>query len=761
MILIYFLIAVMTPNLFGQEITLSTGLSDDEAKLVTLMPSLATRILETYRESNREQYLDNVFRLQILVGKYDEAITSSNQLREIRGQGTRAAAADVRWIIYARAKSMQLGQRKSFNDAFRQSFRETMMQLDDQTAYRVLWSFGTSRNVLRNLLKNAISPVKNKTAIPMSNAIDVVKAFLAVQAYESFTALIPSVTEEDDQRRYVIAKDLQIKTPDGATICTLVVRPRSNEKYPSLLTFTIYADAESNLNEARRTASNGYAGVVGLTRGKGCSPGKVFPYEYDGADAVALIGWITNQPWSDGQVGMFGGSYSGGTAWEAAKGMPVGLKAIMTGAPVAPGIDVPMEGSVFWNFVYPWPFFVTNTKTLDNTTYNDTARWERLNHEWYTKGRAYRDMEKIDGTPNPIFMKWISHPSYDAYWQSVIPYKDEFSRIKIPVLTTAGYFYGGPGGAIYYFTEHHKYLPDAEHYLLIGPYDHFTAHRGTISPLGTKTITNISGYDLEPAAQFDLGELRYQWFDYALKEKPRPAILADKVNYFVMGANQWRHGSSLSAISSRHLQFYLSPLQAKANSYKLSEKETTEDAFIPQTVNLADRSDGDKPPAGGGIVDQSLDTSNGIKFMSEPIAESVEMSGLFSGELDFTINKKDFDFNVSLYELTTKGDYIQLAPFWVRASYNGHPEVRKLLVPGKRYHLQFQSMRMMAKQIQAGSRIVAVLNVIKESGRQVNYGTGKDVSDETIADARTPLQIKWFSDSFILLPIAHDKGNGN
>src|SRR4030095_4264086 len=140
---------------------------------------------------------------------------------------------------------------------------------------------------------------------------------------------------------------------------------------------------------------------------------------------------------------MYGWSYEGFATWAATKRMPSALKAIAPLVAVAPGLDVPMEGNVFVNFVYPWPFFALNTKDLDSTTYNDFRRWNRLNREWYVSGRAYRDMEKIDGTPNPIFDRWISHPTYDAYWQSMIPYASDFSRIKIPVLQTAGYFFGG------------------------------------------------------------------------------------------------------------------------------------------------------------------------------------------------------------------------------------------------------------------------------------------------------------------------------
>lgn len=96
---------------------------------------------------------------------------------------------------------------------------------------------------------------------------------------------------------------------------------------------------------------------------------------------------------------------------------------------------------------------------------------------------------------------------------------------------------------------------------------------------------------------------------------------------------------------------------------------------------------------------------------------------------------------------------MQLTSYWTRASYIGDLSNRHLLTPGKRQRLDFESIRLMSRQLQQGSRVVMVLSVIKEKGRQINYGTGKDVSDETIADAKEPLQIKWFDDSFVDFPV--------
>ena len=715
-------------------IEIPKGVLEDEAALAAAMPAIAERIMASYSAPGRADYLEVLFRLQMLTGKFAEASKSLAELRALR-----PSAGNVRWEIFANAKSVQAAEGKSFDDAFPRSFTERLATLDDKTAYAVHWTLGTAVPAMRNSLRAATARHKGSDSLAVADAIDVARRFFALEASSAMEPSLARLVDEDDQRRYVIARDVPVKTPEGATVCAMIVRPRTDRKLPAILNFTIYAEPPTKFDEARRTAANGYAAVIAFSRGKGCSPDTPVPYENDGADAAALIDWIAAQAWSDGRVGMYGGSYEGFTAWAAAKHKPKALKAIMTGAPVGPGIDVPMEGNVFWNFVYPWTFYTTNDRALDNATYNDSPRWQRLDREWYTSGRAYRDLEKIDGTPNPIFGRWIAHPSYDAYWQRMIPQREEFARLDIPVLTTAGYYFGGPGAAVHYVTQHTRYRPGAEHYLVIGPYDHIRGHSGTVNALGTKSTTNIAGYDIEPAAHLDMPELRYRWFDYVFGRGPKPAILANKINYFVVGADKWKGAPSIAAMSTRKLRV---PLKSGGAAY------------VDHTVNLADRSDVEAVAAGGGVIDKAIDTSNGLKFVSDPITAPMDASGLFSGHLDFIPSGKDFDFEITLYELTPAGDYVLLAPYWSRASYNGHPSERRLLKPRKRQRLDFQSIRLMGRRLQTGSRIVVVLRLLKETGRQINYGTGKDVSAETIADAKQPLRIRWFADSYVEVPVS-------
>ena len=728
----------------------------DAAALPRVMPRFAKAVI-AFQQAAQHPDGAALFKAQLVAGLYGDALTTLDQLRAplAADPAPRVRARYLEYVLYARSR-LATDTKTPFPAAYRQAFYALISPLDNKTsALAVNHLSSNNLSQASQAWDQDLSQLKGSHAIPLAEAVKLISDYNERELYRAFGATTAVLIAADDAHRYTLQKDVVVAMPDGGSVCALIIRPPGSAKLPALLQFTIYNDTATLLQDARRSASNDYVGVIGLVRGKGCSPGEIIPYERDGADAAALVDWIAAQPWSDGKVGMFGGSYSGLAPWAAAKHQPKALKSIMVGAPVAPGIDVPMEGNIVWSFVYPWPFYTTTNKTLNDAMYYDRARWAKLDHDWYVSGRPYRELEKIDGTPNPIFDRWISHPSYDAYWQGMIPYKEEFSRISIPVLQTAGYYYGGPGAAVYYLTQHLKYRPDAEHYLIIGPYDHLMAQRGPAA----MDLDTIAGYTLDAAAKIDFTELRYRWFDYTLKGGAKPAILADKINYEVTGANLWRHAPSLAAMASTSARYYLSADAADAeaagtaaaHAHRLSSAATA--AAIPLSVDLSDRRDVDAQTPGGGVQDQGLDSANGLVFMSAPLVTPTEMSGLFSGHLEFIANKSDFDFEVRLFELSADGDYFQLAPFWSRASYVEDLTHRTLLVPGRRQSLDFRSVRLMSRHLKAGSRLVAVLSIVKEPGREVNYGTGKDVVDESIADAKVPLQISWFGASYLDLPV--------
>ncbi len=498
-----------------------------------------------------------------------------------------------------------------------------------------------------------------------------------------------------------------------------MVRPRGDEKRVALLNFTIYANDRWSFADAMKMADHGYAGVIAYTRGKGRSPDPVIPYEHDGADAAAVIDWLSAQPWSDGRVGMFSGSYNAFTQWAAAKHHPKALKAIATNASNAPGIDTPMQGNVFQSFIYPWPFYTTDTKHLDDATYDDTPRWRSLQRTWYRSGRPYRDLDRIDGMPNPVFDTWLDHPAYDSYWQALTPQGREFGAIDIPVFVQTGYYDGGMVGALHYFEEHYRFRPDADHRLLVGPYHHIAMQTGVL-PV-------VDGYTVDPLARIDLQEVRLGWFDHVFRGTPLPDLLSDKVNFEVMGANVWRHVPSLEQMGDRPLRLAVSGTLR---------------------VDLADRGDVDfEPPP------DRIDDRNALVFSTEPLSKATEVAGLFQGRFTLVTNKRDFDLSVAFYEQHADGTVLPLASYLGRASYMADRSRRHLLSPGHPMKLAFQSQTVTARRLAAGSRIVAVVGIPKTPFIQINYGSGKDVSDESIADAGEPVRIAWQPGSYLELRI--------
>ena len=544
-----------------------------------------------------------------------------------------------------------------------------------------------------------------------------------------------------DTAHYIVSDSVMIRTSDGATLSALIVRKKgAPPKLPTALFFFIYSNTERSLEEARYAADHGYVGMVADTRGKRLSPDKIEPYEHETQDVNAVIEWIVQQPWSDGRVGMYGGSYSGYVQWAATKHLHPALKTIVPYVAAIPGLGLPMENNVFLTANYQWAFYVTDNKYTDTAVNDDNARWRRMRMNWWNSGTAYDKIDSVDGTPNPWLQKWLSHPDYDGYWQSMVPYKEDFAKINIPVLTITGYYDDGQISAIEYLRQHYRYNPKADHYLIIGPYDHFGAQKGGVA--------NLRGYPVDSIALIDTKAITFQWFDYIFKGGRKPELLKDKINFEVMGANTWKHVPSLDKMESSKLRLYLGNAPDGQN-YKLLTKKLPKEQFLSQTVNLADRTVTNNDYYPDPIIKTEIDRTNGLFFISEPFDGPVTVSGPLEGSLTAIINKKDMDVGVVLYEVTPKGEYFELSYFLGRASYANGMEKRILLTPGKRETIPFTRSRIFSRQLSKGSRLLVVLNIDKNPFAQINYGTGKDVSKETIQDAGEPLNIKWSTDSFI------------
>jgi putative CocE/NonD family hydrolase len=704
---------------------------------------LAARLIPVYQDPDPERYLANLSALQLAVGEFAAADISRQSLRERRRKSdfghpvSRAMVFD----IYAHAKALEIENKVTFAEAFAVSYRETIRRLVDRDAFAVTRWLGASPLLYRDALQRAFDQDRANDSIEESEAIELIWKYAAFDAYRSFGAMVVLLNAEDDRRRYTTDSGILLQTPDGASIPVTVIRPSSPGKpLPALLEVT----GRDAATYAKECAAHGYAGVVAYTAEKRRSSAGIDPFEFTGADARQVIDWIAKQSWNDGRVGMYGDGYGGYASWAAAKRLPAALKAIATSVAFAPGVSFPMAGNIYQNAAYGWSLQMTDSARADDPV-EDAQQWPALNEKWYRSGRSYRDLGRLHGKRNPVFIRWLNHPSYDAYWQNFIPDGKQFAHIMIPVLTMSGYYAASEPGDLYYYTQHHRFNPHANHTLLIGPYDEGMLRVGASA--------SLRGYQVDSTALIDFRELRYQWFNHVFKEAALPALLSDSINYEVMGANEWRHAPSLEAMADGSLRYFLEGAASGAN-HRLSLHKRTKDAFVGQTTSLTDRKDAAwTPPAD--LISKSLVPRHGAIFVSDPLSKPATVNGSFTGRLDFAVNKMDMDLNISLYELLPSGDYLRLfAPTYeIRASYAQDRAHRHLLKAGERQTLSFKSERITSRRLLPGSRIAVVLGVGKRPDREINYGTGGDVSEESIADGRIPLKIQWYNDSYVDIPV--------
>jgi putative CocE/NonD family hydrolase len=740
------LCAVTVTQTASQELPFSKTAAANISELAKTMPGLAKQVLTKYQEQDREKYLDVLFRLQIVAEQYTEACATLQSWRDLlqARDPHHAHTTDIHCELYAKARLVQATRQVPFAQAFQQTFRDKYAKLEDKDAYASSRSFNYELSWAENELQGLLTPLKAKTTVSLQDAIDLAKAYLQYEVYKQVLPLTESLVPEDDRRRYDIDPVL-IKTKDGATLSAIVVQKKgTTAPRPTALVFTIYANTVREVNTPKLAAALGYVGMVAFTRGKGASPDPIVPYEHDATDAYAVIDWITKQSWSNGRVGMYGGSYNGFTQWAAAKTLHPALKTIVPYVANNPGDGLPMENNVFLLANYAWPFYVTNNKYVDPSAYSDPRR-RSLYDRWYASGKPYRQVDSFDSVPNPWLQRWLQHPGYDSYWQSMVPYKEEFARINIPVLTITGYYDDGQQSALHYLKEHYRYNPHADHSLLIGPYDHFGA-QAPVKP------SVLRGYTIDPVAHFDTPEVTFAWLDYVLQGGKRPDLIKDKMNYEIMGANEWRHAPSLEKMSNAALSLYLTD-KPVGDRYQLSPEKPARPGALHQEVNFADRTTSNNDYYPSPIVGKKPNLSNAFCFTSAPLEEPVCISGTFSGEIKARINKRDMDIGVVLYEVLPDGRLFHLSYFLGRASYARDMSVRQLLTPGKVESIPFEKTRMVCRKLNKGSRLLVTLNVNKKANAQINYGTGKDVSDEDTSDAKVPLQIEWQNDSYVKIPV--------
>ena len=593
----------------------------------------------------------------------------------------------------------------------------SLAKLNDEELYQINTALGWSVSRAQDYAFNIFKRYQDKAKLNTNEAIQLIVNSHLYRVLERVIPVSQSALEQENAKRYIIEPEILITTKAGVELAATVVRKRNQkEKRPTAFQFTIYADEAAHIKTAIHAAAHGFVGVVANSRGKRSSSNNITPWVYDGEDATSVIDWITKQSWSDGSVAMYGGSYNGFTQWAAAKHMHPALKAMAPYASASLITGLPYENNIALTGNYQWAHFVTNNKTTDNSVY---ANWQKSNDlvsNFFESGRPLVGIPELDGKANPLFQQWLEHPSFDEFYQAMVPFQQEYAKINIPVLSVTGYFDGGQISAIDYLQRHYKYNENADHTLLIGPYGHITSQG--------KPNDYYSNYLLDEVAhQKDTEEIVFAWFKHVLFGNTKPSLLKDKVNYQLMGSNTWQHQASYKAMNETAVTYFLSSTSASDGKFTLRHKQEPQLAFTEQTVDMTDRkTQHNKAP--WPLIQKALHEPNGLIYITDAFEKDYALAGAITGEFSIAVNKKDVDIGYNFYEIDKDGNAFHLNNYRSRASFADNMSKRQLLTPNSKTIVPIINARMTAKYLTKGSRLAIVLNVNKNSDAQVNMGSG-------------------------------------
>lgn len=738
------IIALFLVNmLFAQKIYLPKIAISDSTILDKKISNIAAELSKKYKNSKKSDSLEILFKLEILAGNYKQSLSSLYNYREAYANNNSACIRFITFELYSLAKEIERNDNVSFSVSLQKGFDIKYNNLPEKYSFRIGDAFEEDILSYRNKLQKSLQLQKDKDSIDDSSALSLCLNYLNYKTFSNIQSQTVTLLALKEREKYIV-ESYNLKTIKGGSVSLTITRRRSDkqESLPVILTNNIYAGIYDTSLGKRAVAYN-YVGVVANTRGKRNSPDKIAPFEHESEDLYEIIDWISKQSWCNGKVGMIGGSYLGFSQWAATKKIHPALKTVVPQVSVGIGIDYPMSNNVFMSYMLQWISYVTNNKFTDESDFNNYTKWDSINKAWYKSGKSFRELNTVKGKADEIFQRWLDHPSYDRYWKKMVPYKKEFSKINIPILSTTGYYDADQLGALYYFKEHYKYNQNPNHYLVIGPYDHGGAQ--SFAP------NVLRGYKLDEAARINISDLAFSWFDYILKDGKKPELLKDKINYQVMDTNEWYHAPTIEKTHDDKLIFYFqNNLNSNEHDLALTKEKAKDAGFTKQIVDFKNREEKDKYFK---TKNDSMRINNSLVYQTDILDKDIIISGAFTSQLKVITNKKDVDIAINLIQIEPDGTFFYLSDYLGRASYAKNREKRQLLKPGESEIIPITNSTFVSKKIPKGSKLIVVLGVNKSPYYQINYGSGKDVSDETIADGKDPLEIKWYNDSYIEIPI--------
>jgi putative CocE/NonD family hydrolase len=421
----------------------------------------------------------------------------------------------------------------------------------------------------------------------------------------------------------------------------------------------------------KRMVKHGYAVVIVEQRGTGASEGTMVPiFKYQADDMNEIMNWIADQPWSDGNIGMFGKSSLAMAQYAAASAGNPHLKAIF---PVSSSIDmysaVWFPGGIF-NSAFS-KVFASSTGLLEkmavpvdsDTDGSDLQKVLKHRRESFSFNEG---PEK--GIKNAPFRDSDSaHPKGGKIWEDLGIYTllKRINQTKTAIYNESGWF----DIFLRDSTLLHNNLTGSRK-LLIRPLSHFA--------LGKKSK------DLDTDAE------AHRWFDYWLKGVENGIMDEPPIHYYVMGSTEEKAWQSTSKWPLQHekrtrLYFSASATHSPGSAGKkllTFEPPSSSDDFDNYRINYDATTW--KHSRWSSVIqeidypDMSENDRKSLAYTTRPLEENMEITGHPVIHLVVSAQVTDLDFFAYLEEVDDDGQSKYITEGCLRATHRALGETQFL-----------------------------------------------------------------------------------
>ncbi|MBN9320048.1 MAG: hypothetical protein BGN86_02475 [Caulobacterales bacterium 68-7] len=436
---------------------------------------------------------------------------------------------------------------------------------------------------------------------------------------------------------------------DGVVLRADVHTPAGLQRAPTILiripfTNTLWNRLRSDAI-GRFWAARGYVVVVQGARGRYGSDGAFTPLEHERKDGVSTLRWLAKQPWYDGRIGMWGGSAFGQTQWAIADQTDPGAQAFF----------IQIAGSHFYDMMHPGGATALES-ALQWALASDGPRERKVDYAALDLGAATLDTLRADniaaGHDIGFFDAWVAAPRDGAYWRASDG-EDRATTAAAPVLLLGGWYDPFLPGMLRDFAALRAHTASADSRLVIGPYGH-------------ARDLNWPGGDLDQPYRQASVTPALAWFDHRLRGAP---LASPRVRLFVMGENVWRDEAEWPLARTRYTSFYLGDGGALSTMPPSSSEAADRYAYDPRDP---------APTAGGAILGERGGITRQLpmgaradvlNFVTEPLAEPLEVTGPLRTVLWVSTDAPSTDFTAKLSFVDTTGSAYNLADGIVRQAY--------------------------------------------------------------------------------------------